>query len=175
MCGSANAEPISYTDMARALMRASERDRERKRERDREDKGEKNQYYISTLSTNQARAAGVCSLLHKLDSFIRFFRHTHTYVRAHYFLSFQPGLERSVYVPAGKKLWLARRTGDLTPRLHSPVQTIFIFLSFSQTHAYSARALKIPTLKIACREASARLLLLHARRPARPYHEKGRD
>lgn len=82
VCGSANAEPISYIDMARALMRESERDRERERERkrDREDKGEKNQYHISTLSTNQAKAAGVCSLLHKLDSFIRLLQHTkHTH------------------------------------------------------------------------------------------------
>lgn len=34
--GSANAEPISYIDMARALMRESERDRERERERETE-------------------------------------------------------------------------------------------------------------------------------------------
>ncbi len=33
VCGSANAEPISYIDMARALMRENERDRERERDR----------------------------------------------------------------------------------------------------------------------------------------------
>lgn len=80
VCGSANAEPISYIDMARALMREREGQRKRERKRDREDKGEKNQYHISTLSTNQAKAAGVCSLLHKLDSFIRLLQHTkHTH------------------------------------------------------------------------------------------------
>lgn len=51
VCGSANAEPISYIDMARALMREREREGQRKRERkrDREDKGEKKSIpYLNT-------------------------------------------------------------------------------------------------------------------------------
>lgn len=47
VCGSANAEPISYIDMARALMRESERDRERERERETERIKEKK---INTIS-----------------------------------------------------------------------------------------------------------------------------
>lgn len=47
VCGSANAEPISYIDMARALMRESERDGERERERETERIKEKK---INTIS-----------------------------------------------------------------------------------------------------------------------------
>lgn len=50
----------------------------------------------------------------------------------------------------------------------------FFSLSHTQTHTYTVRALKIPGLKIAGGEASARLLLLRAR-PARPYQGRGLD
>lgn len=76
----------------------------------------------------------------------------------------------------GERRWVlvGSRNGGSNAAPPFPLSKHSFFPSLTHKHTHTVRALKIPSLKIAGREASARLLLLRAR-PARPYQGRGLD